>query len=662
MPQEKATLRAALEEQLAFEMLLTEISARFVNLPAERVEDEIKDGLSRICSSLHFDRGSMWQISEPERAAASLTHLVQYPALEKDPVPGLLSGLDAFPWTTRKVMGGETVAIAKMGDLPPEAARDRESHRRFGARSTVVIPLTAGGVVMGMLTFATIREEREWPEALVKRLQVIAQVFASAIARKRADRALRESEARLSLAVSSAGASLWILDTGSGRLWITGTSKEGPGLSPGREIPFEHLLDRVHPEDRERIRRVVEQAVNSSADTQVEYRIVRPDGSVRWIVSFGRSHRSPSVGTNSLMGVSIDITRLKETEISLQKAYEEIKELKDKLEAENIYLRKEVSTKNSYEHIIGQSAAIKGVLRRVEQVAPADAVVLVTGETGTGKELIAEAIHNASKRKDRLMVKVNCASLPAALMESELFGREKGAYTGALAKQVGRFELADQATLFLDEVAELPLDVQAKLLRVLQNGEFERLGSPKTIRVDVRLIAATNRDMAAEVQKGSFRKDLYYRLNVFPIEVPPLRERQDDIPLLVEVFVREFSGKMGKKILTVSKRTMEALLRYPWPGNIRELRNVVEHGVIISSGNTLELPLPQGVAGEVSSRSLSLAEAEQQHILEILKATGWRIKGPRGAAAMLEVKPSNLYAKMKRLGIPTRREKDNMLT
>ena len=459
-------------------------------------------------------------------------------------------------------MRGETVVIAKTADLPPEAASDRESHRLYGARSTAVIPLMAGGVVMGMMTFATIREEREWPETLVKRLQLIAQVFASAIARKRADQALRESETRLSLAVSSAGATLWVLNVASGLIWFADRSKDRHGLAPGKELPFDRLLSRIHPEDRERIRLGTEKAAKSSDDTQLEYRVVRPDGSIRWVASFGRLHRSPSTGLESLMGVSIDITRLKEAETSLQKAYEEIKQLKDKLEAENIYLRKEVSTKNSHEHIIGQSAAIKGVLRRVEQVAPTDAVVLITGETGTGKELIAEAIHSASKRKDRLMVKVNCASLPAALMESELFGREKGAYTGALAKQIGRFELADQSTLFLDEVAELPLDVQAKLLRVLQNGEFERLGSPKTIRVDVRLVAATNRDLAAAVQAGSFRKDLFYRLNVFPIEVPPLRERPEDIPLLVETFVREFSGKMGKKILTIPKRTMDTLQRY----------------------------------------------------------------------------------------------------
>ncbi len=271
-------------------------------------------------------------------------------------------------------------------------------------------------------------------------------------------------------------------------------------------------------------------------------------------------------------------------------------------------------------------------------------MVLITGETGTGKELIAEAIHNQSKRKDRLLVKVNCASLPSALMENELFGREKGAYTGALAKQIGRFELADHSTLFLDEITELPLDVQAKLLRVLQNGEFERLGSPRTIRVDVRLIAATNRDIVTEVQKGTFRKDLYYRLNVFPIEVPPLRERPEDIPLLVDAFVRELSAKMGKRIRIIPKKSMDALQRHQWPGNIRELRNVIEHGVIISSGNTLSLPLPQGLA-DASSKAVTLAEAEQQHILGVLKTTGWRIKGPRGAAAVLGIKPSNLYAK-----------------
>ena len=661
MTQEDASLRAELEEQLRFEMLLTEISARFVNLPAEQVESEIQDAQRRISESLQFDRLTMWQISEPNRSDAPLTHLFQYKSPDCPPVPERLAARDSSPWTMKKILNGEIVTISKMADLPPEASRDREFYRKYRTKSTAVIPLMAGGVVMGMMAFATIREERDWPKTLVKRLQVVAQVFANAIARKRADQALRESEARLSLAAASAGAGLWMLDVANDRFWVTDKARELLGLASDEEVTLERFINRIHPEDRDRIRHATKQAMKSSVGTQAEYRIVLPDGSVRWIVSLGRSYCSSSLEPECLMGVCIDITGRKETETSLQNAYEEIKQLKDRLEAENIYLRKSVTTKNVYEHIIGQSAPLKEVLGRVEQVGPTDAVVLITGETGTGKELIAEAIHHLSKRKDRLLVKVNCASLPAPLMESELFGREKGAYTGALAKQIGRFELADHSTLFLDEITELPLDVQAKLLRVLQNGEFERLGSPRTIRVDVRLVAATNRDIVTEVQKGTFRKDLYYRLNVFPIEVPPLRERPDDIPLLVEAFVREFSGKMGKRIRTIPKKAMDALQRYPWPGNIRELRNVIEHGVIISSGNTLSLPLPQGLAG-ASPKAVTLAEAEQQHIMGILKSTGWRIKGPRGAAAVLGIKPSNLYAKMKRLGIPTRREKDTMVT
>jgi formate hydrogenlyase transcriptional activator len=658
---EKAILRAELEEQLQFERLLTETSARFINLPAEQVESEIQDALRRICESLQFDRSTMWQIYEPARSDAPLTHLFQAQDQETPPIPERLSTKDSFPWTMGKVLKGEIVTISKLADLPPEADRDRKLYLFYKTKSTVIIPLTAGGVIMGHMAFATLRQERNWPEALVKRLQIVAQVFANALARKRADQALRESEARLSLAAASAGAGLWILDFASGRFWTTEKARELHGLTSEEELTFGRFVSLIHPEDREKIRRTTEEAKKSIVDTRVEYRIILPDGRVRWIVSLGRSYCSSGAQPESLMGVSIDITKRRETENALQEAYNEIKQLKDRLEAENFYLRKSVAVKNIYENIIGQSAPLKEVLIRVEQVAPTDAVVLVTGETGTGKELIAEAIHHMSKRKDRLLVKVNCASLPSALMENELFGRERGAYTGALAKQIGRFELADHSTLFLDEIAELPLDVQAKLLRVLQNGEFERLGGPKTIRVDVRLIAATNRDIGAEVQKGTFRSDLYYRLNVFPIKVPPLRERPDDIPMLVDSFVREFSVKMGKKIRSIPKRTMEALQSYQWPGNIRELRNVIEHGVIISQGDSLVLPIPKSI-DESSLKAVTLAEAEQQHIMGVLKNTGWRIKGPRGAAAILGIKPSNLYAKMKRLGIPTHREKDTIMT
>ncbi len=362
-----------------------------------------------------------------------------------------------------------------------------------------------------------------------------------------------------------------------------------------------------------------------------------------------------------LCGIARDITERKQAEEALRKSYTEIEQLKDRLQAESEYLRAEIKLAHSHGEIVGESEAIKRVFLQIEQVAPTESSVLITGETGTGKELIARAIHNFSKRKDRVMVKVDCASLPSALVESELFGRQKGAYTGALTSQVGRFEVADGSSIFLDEIGELSPELQVKLLRVLQEGEFERLGSPKTIRVNVRVIAATNRDLSAEVRKGNFREDLYYRLNVFHIEVPPLRERLDDIPLLVWTFVNEFAEKMGKKIQTVPKRTMEALQRYHWPGNARELRNVIEHAVIISTSDILKVKLPQDPRG-VTSRILTLKDAERQHITKVLERTNWRIKGPHGAAELLGLKPSTLYTKMTKLGIPTSRNKDAIPT
>jgi transcriptional regulator with GAF, ATPase, and Fis domain len=297
----------------------------------------------------------------------------------------------------------------------------------------------------------------------------------------------------------------------------------------------------------------------------------------------------------------------------------------------------------------------------VEQVAPAECAVLITGETGTGKELVAQEIHRLSRRKDRLMVLVNCAALPSALVESELFGRERGAYTGALTSQVVRFEVADSSTIFLDEVGELSTEVQAKLLRVLQEGEFQRLGSPKTHKVNVRLIAATNRDLAEEVRKGKFREDLYYRLRVFPIEMPPLRERIEDIPTLTFAFMEEFSTRMGKRLTKVPRKAMEALQKHAWPGNIRELRNVVEHSVILSSGDTLKLSF-LGDSPIRETPAVTLVQVERDHIVKTLQATRWRIKGPHGAAKRLDVQPSTLYSRMQRLGIPHRRQKDEMDT
>ena len=334
----------------------------------------------------------------------------------------------------------------------------------------------------------------------------------------------------------------------------------------------------------------------------------------------------------------------------VEKRTAEIKKLKDQIEQENIYLRKEIEVKHKHAEIIGNCELVMKMLSAAEQVAKTDSTVLILGETGTGKELLARAIHKLSLRKDRQMVTLNCAALPATLLESELFGREKGAYTGAMARQIGRFEIADGSSIFLDEIGEMPLEVQAKLLRVLQEGQFERLGNPQTISVNVRIIASTNRDIARAAADGQFREDLYYRLNVFSITVPPLRDRIEDIPLLVWNFIKEFEKSMGKAIEKIPQKSIDALQQYPWPGNIRELKNVVEHAMIISQGRVLQLNPPAGLSTNLH-KDLRLEVLERNHIIDVLNKTSWRVSGQKGAANLLGLKPTTLESRMKKLGI-----------
>lgn len=344
-------------------------------------------------------------------------------------------------------------------------------------------------------------------------------------------------------------------------------------------------------------------------------------------------------------------------------AFKEIDSLKDKLAVEKTYLEEEIRSELNFEEIVGESPVIKRALAQVELAAPANTTVLVLGETGTGKELIARAIHNLSPRRERTFVKVNCAAIPSGLLESELFGHERGAFTGAVSQKVGRFELADKGTIFLDEVGDIPLELQPKLLRVLQEQEFERLGATRTIRVDVRVVAATNADLSRLVAERSFRSDLYYRLNVFPIQIPALRERREDISLLVRYFVQKFSRRMNKTVLYVPSEAMDALVSYAWPGNIRELENLIERAVLLSPGKELRVPLselrnmqtpaaeqaaPAAAAGPAIS---TLQEAERQHILRALRQTEWRIAGARGAASILGMKRTTLQARMRKLGI-----------
>jgi formate hydrogenlyase transcriptional activator len=334
-------------------------------------------------------------------------------------------------------------------------------------------------------------------------------------------------------------------------------------------------------------------------------------------------------------------------------AYEEIAALKNRLAVEKLYLEDEIRSEQNFEEIIGDSASLKKILKQVETVAPTESTVLLQGETGTGKELFARAIHNISARRERTLVKINCAAIPTGLLESELFGHERGAFTGAIAQKIGRFELADGGTLFLDEVGDIPPELQPKLLRVLQEQEFERLGGTRTIRVNIRLVAATNRDLVQMVADRQFRSDLFYRLNVFPIQIPPLRQRREDIPVLVRYFAQKYARQMSKPVDTISTDTMTALTNYSWPGNIRELENLIERAVILSRGATLEVPLAElrKPADSPNDSSETLEAAERDHILRVLRDTGWVLSGPDGAAARLGMKRTTLQSRITRLGI-----------
>ncbi|MGH7845451.1 MAG: sigma 54-interacting transcriptional regulator [Candidatus Binatia bacterium] len=487
--------------------------------------------------------------------------------------------------------------------------------------------------------------------------------------RKQAEEALRQSEERLKLAMESARIGYWETDLESGRITSSESLQQIFGLP---RAGFAGTVDAFHalvyPEDRERLQRLAEHCVKTLSSAEIEYRIVRPDGTLRWIAGRGQALAGRDGRAARILGMVVDITERKKAEEELRAVLEEVRRLKEQIEAENIYLREELSGVHRFGEIIGRSDAIQKALKQAEQVAATDTTVLLLGETGTGKELLARAVHGRSKRSNRPLVKVNCAVLPASLIESEIFGHERGAFTGASAKRIGRFELADGATIFLDEIGDLPVELQAKLLRVLQDGEFERLGSSKTIKVNVRVIAATNRNLRRAMQEGKFREDLYYRLNVYPIKVPPLRERKGDIVPLALGFLQESSRRLGKSFSGISRRALETLQRYDWPGNVRELQNVIERAAVTSTGPVLRLPAGWETLNVRESRSsngsesvtesrlasvdeLSLQQMERHHILDVLDRTHWRIEGMHGAAAILGLKPSTLRSRMNKLGI-----------
>jgi transcriptional regulator with GAF, ATPase, and Fis domain len=686
------------EQRFEFEQLLVELSTNLIKARSDELHARLAESLAAISSFLGVERST---VAIARRGSATLDRIHTWHAEGVAPSAPTLT-VDPQSWIRRQTAAGITVSFSRPSALPEECGSSRQEAEDAGVRSAALIPMVVGSSTIGTMSYFTHTKTVRWPEDVLQRLRLVAEIVTNALVRDRQEtrltRRLHFEELLLGLSSDllqlpaeglAAEIEKWLAlladYVGVERVGYSEFSPDGETLKvrschardgapdgtgiqqSERSKPYAEMLRRGEvvrienlpsgfPTDAHETIEVPESVIEEAEAMRAHLAIPIPvDAKHLGVLSFSSFSR-PRRWSDELINRLTLAGRLfastlarRDSEAELETAYGEIRKLNERLEAENVYLREELSPRTA-EGIVGQSAVLRRVLRQVERVAATDTTVLLTGETGTGKELIADAIHSMSPRSPRTMIRVNCAALPSTLIESELFGRERGAFTGASSRQIGRFEAADGSTIFLDEIGELPLETQAKLLRVLEEGRFERLGSVRSLEVDARIVAATNRDLAAEVAAGRFRQDLYYRLEVFPVEVPPLRERREDIPLLAWAFARDYAERLGKTIESVSRPHMEALQAYPWPGNVRELRNVIERAVILADGPNLEITLPDR-GGQRTSNGQSLEDVQRDHILVVLDRTEWRIRGRNGAAEQLGLKPTTLEYRMKRLGI-----------
>ena len=626
------------------ERLLPSISARILKAQPQAMDEVVRDCLRQVLEVLHLDRSALLEVQQ-DYSRVILSHAWYAPGAEL--LLERVNLAEQTPWSYEQLVVRDRILLKTGVDsMPPEASLDRAAFVRLGIKTALAIPLSLDGRVHHILVVHATRKPVLLPLALVAQLRLLGEILVNAIERRDMLNALSISQQRLDMAAASARVGLWELDLETRIFWATPIALAHFQFSEDQPITLDDVLAQVHPENRGLIAASIKRARDLDQEVQVEYRVPQHDGRDRWMISRGRIRQDRNTARIFLAGVTSETTARKEMEQRLRQQVREINTLREQLEQENIVLRAEAGLDEETHRALGISPAM-------QQVAATGSTVLILGETGTGKELVAQAIHQRSDRGKRLMVTVNCAALPAALIESELFGREKGAFTGALSRQAGRFELAHDSTLFLDEIAEMPVETQSKLLRVLQDGTFERLGSPVNLKTDVRIIAATNRNLEEEVEQGRFRRDLFYRLNVFPIVVPPLRERVEDIAMLVWRFVSEFGQSMGRKINKIARDDMARMEAYDWPGNVRELRNVIERAMITSTGTVLDLSqlaLPSPVRSQAPA-AMTLKEIERRHIRETLKAARGKIKGRGGAAELLGLNPSTLYSRMRKLAI-----------
>ncbi|MEX1351713.1 MAG: ABC transporter substrate binding protein, partial [Desulfobacterales bacterium] len=639
-----------LAKRLRFEKMLSALSARFVNLPPERVDPEIRRVLESIGKVFDLDRVSIFEVSENDQKL----HLVHSYKDADIKVPLSEIPFEQLPWVRQKLFNGETLIFPDSEDLPAEAGAEKNFLRAQGIISVAAIPLSTGKKTLGLMSLTMLRHRKKWPNELIRQCRLVAEVFANALVRKQHEESLLQAEAKYRTVADFTYDWEYWANVDDTLEYVSPSCERISGYTTRDFVDNPSLLKEIiAPEDRDIWDKHYRDSRQVPKACEIQFRIQRRDGQIRWIEHSCQPVTDDQGGLRGFRASNRDVTSRKLAEIDKLNAYTEIEQLKHQLEAETAYLQEEIKLEHNFESIIGKSAALQYVLYKVEQVAATDSAVLVLGETGTGKELISRAIHNNSLRKARPLVKVNCATLPSHLIESELFGHERGAFTGAQTRQIGRFEVANGTSIFLDEIGELPLELQTKLLGVLQDGKFERLGSSRTVKVDVRVIAATNRDLEAEVRQGRFREDLFYRLNVFPITAPPLRDRTEDIALLADFFVEKVSKRMGKSIELIPEGVMKKLRDYRWPGNVRELENVIERAVINSSGPKLRLA--DDLAGpthkETPAQLKSLQAIETDYIVRVLEETSWRIDGTKGAALILDMNPSTLRSRMRKLGI-----------
>jgi formate hydrogenlyase transcriptional activator len=688
-----------------FKDIFLEICTSFINLTPAEIDREIEKKLRLLAEFRKLNAILLLEMSE----AGKRMKIRHFYVASDTPLSSVTIDSKRMPWLMTQISNGETLAFSRpLDELPEEAEVDKAFIMKNGIRSVLAFPLKIGEAILGGFIILSFHADCSWSGALLKELNTIGEVFASAMDRKRTaewmvetgrferllsvisttyinlppgdvDNTMRRDLGRLGRLLRADRCILYLPDEDGRQFtpylhsgwwpdkdhdivmkndaWI----KENKGI----QDDFIFLYDKWHAgehfqwtqhdmlsESGERMKRL-HVKLGTKSHLSVPISVV---GKIIGALTIADNHHYRKWPDEIIPRLRIfgeifaNALARKQSEESLHNAFSEIKQLKKQIEADYIYLREEIKLEHNFDEIAGESQALKEILLNVERVASVDATVLILGETGTGKELIARAIHSAGNRSNRPLIKVNCAALSPNLIESELFGHEKGSFTGAGSRRTGRFELANGATLFLDEIGELPLLLQAKLLQVLQDGTFERVGGSVALKTDARVLAATNRDIRKEVEKGKFRRDLFYRLNAFPISIPPLRERTEDIPVLVKCFVEKYSKKFGRPFTMIPQKTMNELARYPFPGNVRELENMIERAIIASPEGRLHIEIPAG-QNHVPAAGLTIRELNREYILKSLHDTGWVIEGPKGAARMLGVKPSTLRNRMDKLGI-----------